>query len=185
MKNFVLVLLGSLVMLVTMSNSSCKEKVPTVTSADVEQAQGEELLNEAMKQVGMPNIDKFTERKLMKMILELKDDENLICHAYLANEMEGTLGTYLGRCLGYGVPAATQFSNPEKVVKKHGDGGQYDQDFYFSMPQPEPNGLNMPTSTSATWVILLDKEGKPRVCYIEQTLNVFPFPIHLNLPPQS
>ena len=74
-------------------------------------------MQEASKQVGMPGIVNFQELKMLKELYELRDQENLICHAYLVNEINGKVGQYLGKCLGYGLPYSTQFSNPEKIVE--------------------------------------------------------------------
>jgi hypothetical protein len=87
MKRFLLILVGFSVMLLTLSNSGCNEVKKTQTADAIEKVETEKIMKEATKQVGMPNIDKFTQKKLLKMIYELQDDENLICHAYLANEM--------------------------------------------------------------------------------------------------
>ena len=47
------------------------------------------------------------------------------------------------------------------------------------LPQPDPNGLFMPTSSSATWLMMVDPNGgKPRPVYIEPEIVVSPFPLH-------
>lgn len=76
------------------------------------------------------------------------------------------------KCIGYGIPYSAQYSNPEKEVYE----GGYDSGF-GSLPQPEPNGLFMPESSSATWLIMLDKEGNPRPVYVEPLIIVSPFPL--------
>lgn len=154
---------------------SCDE---TEESSDrIQTKQTETLLAEAQRQIGLPNIVNWQQRKTLKEILELCDKEDLVCYAYLWNPFQGKL-LYLGRCLGYGIPFSAQFTNPEKIV--HGDHELgYDiagrVNFPMKKPQADPNGLYMPTSSSATWVMLLDKEGKPRTVYMEPNLVVSPF----------
>lgn len=130
--------------------------------------QTEETMKEAAKQIGMPAIINFQEKKNLKWIYELTDQENLICYAYLFNEFKGEIGQYLGECIGYGIPYSTQFSNPET--------------YYISgttLPQPEPNGLFKPEGLSATWLIMVDPETKqPRPVYIEPAIIVSPFKLH-------
>ena len=161
MKTVVKGVLG--VLLVMLLVISCKSDV------DEEQArQTEQLMSEAQRQVGMPNIINFQQRKLMKMIYELADREDLICYAYIQSEYTGKL-VYLGKCLGYGVPFSAQYTNPMRVASwAHG----------IVLPQPDPNGLFMPTSSSATWLMLIDpKTNKPRPVYIEPSIVVSPFPL--------
>jgi hypothetical protein len=132
----------------------------------------EQLMNEANSQTGMPAIKNFQERKLMKMILELRDQENLICYCYLANEMNGTVGQFVGKCIGYGLPYATQYTSPEKIASSketpsHGN---------ITIPQADPNGLYMPASAEGTWVMLIDPTtNEPRPCYFESRVIISPF----------
>jgi hypothetical protein len=45
-----------------------------------------------------------------------------------------------------------------------------------TIPQADPNGLYMPTSSSATWVMLKDpKTGKIHPVYVESDITVSPF----------
>ena len=44
------------------------------------------------------------------------------------------------------------------------------------LPQADPNGLYMPTSSLATWLLMIDpKTNKPRPVYIEPEIVVSPF----------
>ena len=132
-----------------------------------------QLMNEAMRQVGMPNIHNFWQRKLLKMILELADDSNLITYAYTFNQFTGKW-RYVGRSLGFGVPFSAQYTNPVRIVDDpYGDfcaGGKV-------IPQPDPNGLYMPTSSSATWVILISEDGSFNLTYMEPLLTVSQKPL--------
>ena len=150
-----------------------KEKVEPKTDMMV-QKQTEESMAEANRQVGMPGITEFQEKKIMKMIYELRDQSDLVCHAYLFNAFTGEVGQYLGKCIGYGLPYSTQFSNPEKYGQVN--GGEYGAINPYTMPQPEPNGLFMPEGLSATWLLLIDPEtNEPRPVYIEPAIIVSPF----------
>lgn len=134
--------------------------------------QTERLNQEANAQIGMPNLTNFQQKKLMKMIIEECDKENLVCYAYLQSEMTGKL-IYIGKCLGYGVPFSAQFSSPDKIVDRtEGD---------VVVAQSEPNGLYMPSSSSATWMIMLDEKNQPRVVYFEPEVVVSPFKFQLGV----
>lgn len=138
------------------------DQTPT---ADQQQAEVTQLsMQEAQRQVGMPGIVNFRERRLMKQILELRDQEDLICYAYTFSEVTGKF-TYMGRCLGYGLPYSVQYTNPMRR--------EYST---ITLPQPDPNGLFMPDGLSATWVLMLDKNGDPRPEYFEPLLSVSQFP---------
>ena len=144
-------------------------------SADVRQAnRTKKAMAEADRQIGMPAIVNFQERRLMKQILELRDQEDLICYAYVVN-LNGDL-VFLGKCLGYGLPYSVQYTNPERVQKGGSHGGGY---WGLAIPQPDPNGLFMPEGLSATWLMLLDKKtGEPRPVYVEPEIVVSPFALH-------
>lgn len=148
-------------------------------STDAIQAQQTELaLGEAQRQIGMPNITNFQQRKMMKWIYELADDEKLITYTYIKADMTGKL-IFVGKSLGYGVPFSAQFTNPERAVQLDRQSGINASGYHFGkLPQADPNGLFMPTSSSATWVIMIDPEdGKPRPQYWEPELVISPFPL--------
>ena len=137
-------------------------------------------MREANRQAGYPAIVNFQEKKLMKQIYELRDSEKLICYAYLYNRNEGKVGQFLGKCIGYGLPYSTQFSNPHKLVDVTDFGiYSFQSNNAATLPQPEPNGLFMPDGLSATWLLLIDPEnGKPRPVYVEPEIIVSPFKLH-------
>jgi len=133
--------------------------------------QTEKLMQEAQRQTGMPNIVNFQQKKLMKMIYELCDKEDLVCYAYIKSDYQGKL-VFIGRCIGYGIPFSAQYTNPEKIAAR----GQYGT---AVLPQADPNGLFMPTSSSATWLMMIDpKTKKTRPVYIEPEIVVSPFRLH-------
>jgi hypothetical protein len=142
----------------------------TVPSSDTTQRlQNEKLLQEATAQTGMPAIKNFRERKLLKDILELRDQDGLTTHTYLFSEVTGKL-TYFCASVGYGIPYATQYTNPEKIQDWTSQGG------YAVLPQADPNGLFSPASADGTWVTCLDEKTKTaRVAYLEPRIVVVPF----------
>ena len=158
-----LVLMG-VVLVFGMGQSGCGEP-----SADrIQSEQTEKLMTELNRQVGLPNIANFQQKKLMKMIYELNDKEDLIAYAYLQSAYTGKL-VYLGRCLGFGVPFSAQYTNPEVYKRVRSQTWEI-------MPQADPNGLFMPSASSATWLMMLDPEtNEPRPVYFEPTIVVSPF----------
>src|SRR5689334_6402804 len=72
----------------------------------VQREQQERILLEGSSQVGMPAIKNFRERKLLKDILELRDQSGLVTYTYLWNEMGGRL-VFFCDSFGYGIPYAT------------------------------------------------------------------------------
>ena len=146
--------------------SSCSY---THSSDRVEREKTERMLKEATAQIGMPNIVNFQQKKLLKMVYELADREDFICYVYLKSEYTGKL-TFIGKSVGFGVPFSAQYTNPEKIVNVYGNK--------YILPQADPNGLFMPTSSSATWILMIDpKTNKPRPVYIEPEIVVSPFPL--------
>jgi len=154
--------------LIVLSLVSCMDYQPTADEKDRQQQ--ERALQEAQKETGLPAIHNFQEKKLLKQIYELRDNEKIVNYAYLYNEMQGKL-VFIGKCIGYGIPYSTQYSNPQKVYH---EGSQYG----LILPQAEPNGLFMPAASDGTWVMLIDKEGTPHPVYIEPKVIVSPFPLN-------
>ena len=138
----------------------------TDTSDDTLRKQTEASMKEMNAQVGMPAIKNYQERKLAKMIFELRDQENLVTYAYVVN-LQGEL-IFLGECIGFGLPYSVQYTNPMKV--------EYSA---LALPQADPNGLFMPDGLSATWLMMIDPVTKePRPVYVEPQIIVSPFKLH-------
>jgi hypothetical protein len=160
------------IILFSVAFTACDVQPP---SADDQQAAATaQSMKEANAQIGMPAIVNFQERKLAKMIFELRDQEGLITYAYIVNKMTGQL-VYVGKCMGYGLPYSVQYTNPEKVVHQRiHQGGSFG-----TLPQADPNGLFMPAGLSATWLMMVDPEtNKPRPVYFEPEIVVSPFKLH-------
>lgn len=129
--------------------TSCEETKPKTADKELKK-QTENAMQEANRQVGYPAIVNFQEKKLMKQIYELRDQEKLICYAYIV-DMHGNLH-FIGKCIGYGLPYSTQFSNPLKAVDMEAETGVGISGSVSlgTLPQPEPNGLFMPEGLAAT-----------------------------------
>jgi len=155
------------------------EKVMSKPDADQEmQNQTEQSMKEANAQIGMPAIKNFQERKLAKMIFELRDQEDLITYAYIVN-LNGDL-IFIGKCVGFGLPYSVQYTSPQKLVDVEDYGiSSYQSNDSAVIPQADPNGLFMPEGLSATWLMMIDpKTEKPRPVYVEPQIVVSPFKLH-------
>lgn len=162
MKKFSLFLVVSVVILMV----ACEEG----GSDKIQRQQQEVLLKEATSQAGMPAIKNFRERKLLKDILELRDQDGLNTYTYVFNEMRGCT-VFLGNSVGYGIPYATQFTNPQKPL-----GPNNSQSAIIA--QADPNGLFSPASAEGTWVLLKDPNGEDtKPVYVEPRIIVSPFPL--------
>ena len=142
--------------------TACLETPPT--SGQIERKKQEELTLQSVQQVGMPAIVNFAEKRMMKDILELRD-QNVATTTYLVG-MNNNL-TKICDSIGYGLPYATQYTNPQKpVYEVHGN---------ITLPQADPNGLYSPASADGTWVLCVDhKDGKAKPVFIEPRIIVSP-----------
>lgn len=135
------------------------------SSDSAQRTQQERILREGTAQTGMPAIKNFRERKLLKQIIEMRDQDGLVTYTYTVPEATGK-PVFLCNSIGYGLPAATQYTNPEK----------YDHNG-ATLPQADPNGLFSPSSAEGTWVLCTDPSGsgKTRPVYVEPRIIVSPF----------
>lgn len=118
--------------------------LPTDTTR-VEAAKQDQLLAQANNSVGMPAVVNFQEKKILKDIIEMRDRANVRTYTY-TQALDGKL-VKLCDSVGYGIPYATQFTNPEKR-------GEYLES--PNLPQADPNGLYSPSSADGTWVLCKD-----------------------------
>jgi hypothetical protein len=137
------------------------------TSTQIERRKQEELSMQAVTQVGMPAITNFAEKRMMKDILELRD-QNVATTTYIT-DMNGKLHK-LCNSIGYGLPYATQYTNPQRVTYDSAHGSAV-------IPQADPNGLYSPASADGTWVLCVDAKGKARPVYVEPHVIVSPMPL--------
>lgn len=165
-KSFILMMV--VISLITITGCGTTEKKSDATINEKQ----EKLMSEADRQAGMPAIVNFTERKQMKTILELRDQVGLICYAYLWNEFNGKL-IYFGKCIGFGLPYATQYTNPLKYLDD--PHGSYEAGSLV-IPQSDPNGLFMPASAEATWLMMVNEDDNTvHPVYVEPKVIVSPF----------
>ena len=141
---------------------------PRETSTQIERKKQEELSLQAVTSVGMPAITNFAEKRMFKDILELRD-KNTPTVTYLVG-MNNQL-TKVCDSIGFGLPYATQYTNPQRIAYDSGHGS-------VTLPQADPNGLYSPASADGTWVLCVDhKDGKAKPVYIEPRILVSPFAI--------
>lgn len=139
------------------------------SSDTIQSEQQERILAEGTAQTGMPAIKNFRERKLLKDIFELRDQDGITTFTYLVSEQTGKVGQLVCASIGYGIPAATQYTNPEKRL------GMLE----VTIPQADPNGLFSPSSAEGTWVMCLDEKTKmTRPVYIEPRIIASPFELN-------
>jgi hypothetical protein len=145
------------------ANDGCED-----TSDEIQRDQQETLLKEATAQTGMPSIKNFRERKLLKDILELRDQEGLATFTYTFSEMTGEY-KFFCYSVGYGIPYATQYTNPQKWER-------ITTGAYVTIPQADPGALFSPESAEGTWVMCKDPAGDDvRPVYVEPRVIVSPF----------
>lgn len=135
------------------------------SSDDIQNAKQEEMNRQAVNSVSLPAITNFAEKRMLKMILELRDKE-VVTHTYV-RDLNGRLHKVC-TSIGFGMPYATQFTNPQKIESNsHG---------YATMPQADPNGLYSPASAEGTWVNCLNPETKKTsIVYVEDRITVSTF----------
>lgn len=149
--------------------SACLESTPD--SNKIQAQQQERILQEGTAQTGMPAIKNFRERKTLKMIYELRDQEGLSTYTYVVPEQTGR-PVFLCDSVGYAISDATGYTNPDKVV----DGGYSSGYLLMTMTQAEPNGLFTPDVSDANWVLCLDpKTSKPLPVFISSKIIVSAF----------
>jgi len=138
----------------------------TSSSREKEQQAQEQMQLESIAQTGVPAIKNFREKKLLKDIYEMRDQDGLTTYTYIV-DMNGNKHL-LGESIGYGIPASTQYNNPDQLKS-----GMHE---YVAYPQAEPNGLYTPSTSEGTWVMLKDPNSKAvKPVYVEPRIIVSPF----------
>jgi hypothetical protein len=135
------------------------------TSDQLQHEQQEALLQGANAATGMPAIVNFEERKMLKRILEIRD-QAINTTTYIV-DMNGHPHKICDS-VGYGFPYSTQFTNPSQNPSK---------DVVIS--QAEPNGLFSSPTSEGTWISCVDPANKHniQVVYAEPRVIVSPFPL--------
>lgn len=161
--------LGKVALLATLFLVTSAESCDTpATSDQIQSHQQERILMEGTSAVGMPAIKNFRERRLLKDIFELRDQTGFTTFTYIVN-MNGDL-KFFCNSIGYGIPYATQYTNPQKIAYSSTNVG------VLSLPQADPNGLFSPASADGTWVMCKDPHGTDvKPVFIEPRVVVSPF----------
>lgn len=147
----------------------CDDVTPSADQRDKRQT--EQLAQQATVQVGWPGITNFTEKRLVKMLYELRDNPNLVTYSYYLDLNGGKHKLCPSTSVGYGIPYAVQYTNP---TKPYGDSFHA----LVTVGQPEPNGLFPPANAEGTWVICLAPDGKNlSPIYVEPRVIVSQFPL--------
>lgn len=128
-----------------------------------DEARTENMMREMRAQVGLPNIANFTEAKFARQIAELRDQSIRTWTYYV--DLNGNRHL-LCESVGYALPYGVQLTNPMERISGP-----------LTIPQAEPNGLYMPESAEASWVMCSDGKGAVAPVYSEPRLLVSPFPL--------
>ena len=139
--------------------------VANQSTSDQLQHDQQEVLLQAATATGMPAIVNFAERKMLKRILEIRD-QAINTTTYIV-DMNGRPHKICDS-IGYGFPYSTQFTNPSQNPLK---------DVVIS--QAEPNGLFSSPTSEGTWISCVDPANKHniQVVYVEPRVIVSPFPL--------
>lgn len=133
-------------------------------TSDQKQARAQEAVKQqGVDSVGMPAITNFAEMRMMRQILE-KRDQNRATYTYIVDQNGGY--HLVCQSVGYGLPYATQYTNPQRITA----GGHV-------IAQADPNGLFSPGAAEGTWVMCLNEQTQqPDVVYVEPRIMVLPWP---------
>lgn len=141
-------------------------------SSDQTQRRAQEQLSaQSNSAVGMPAITNFQEKRILKDILE-KRDQSITTITYTQDLNAGL--HKLCDSIGFGISAATQYTNPSRVAV-YSDSRGYGN---VVIPQADPNGLFSPASTEGTWIMCKDPNSdKVAPVYAEPRVIVSTFPL--------
>ncbi len=156
---------------------------PDNSASTREAQQTQSMTAQASNSVGMPAMVNYAEKQQLKDIYELRDQKNLVTYTYIVDMQGRRHAVCPTTSVGFGIPYATQYTAPiaSKMVRPlYPDGTQINDWHEADLPQPEPNGLHMPGSAAATWVICLAPSvgGKPQTLaptYVEPEIAVYLF----------
>lgn len=141
----------------------CGDNQPS--SDEAQRAAQEQLSQQSNLDVGMPTITNFQEKRILKNIYELRDTE--IKTITYTQDMNGNLHK-LCDSIGYGIPYATEYTNPQSISDQMGH--------FLTLPQADPNGLFSPANAEGTWVLCLNTETKKiSPVYVEPRIITSPF----------
>jgi len=145
-------------------------------STILQSTQQENQLRDGVAATGLPAIKNWRERKLMKLIYEMRDQEGLVTYTYLKNQMTGK-PVFMCKSHGFAINDATGYTNPVRFARLDapGDSATRRHDL---IPQAEPNGLFTPDVSNEKWVVCLDpKTAKAYPVLVSGDIVVSPFPL--------
>lgn len=161
--------------LVACDNSPSNQADP---AAAREAAATTSAMDAADREVGMPRMINYAQKKLLKNAYEDMDQTTL---TYVYTQALDGKFVCLGQAIGYGVSLGTQFTAEEypKLVNVSGYNSR-DNSFgsggVYMLQQPEPNGLYSPTSGEATIVDLINPtNGEAHTAVMEPRIVTLPF----------
>lgn len=130
--------------------------------------QQERMLKEAHKSIGLPAVRNFREKRLLKMLYELRDQDGLRTFTYLVAQQTGKV-VKLCDSMGYPLSDATGFTSPDRVVRDNGTA-------FGTITQAEPNALFTPDSSNGYWVMCLGSD-KATPAFVTGDLVVTSYPL--------
>ena len=107
-----------------------------------------------------PVFDWSLERHLLTQLYKARN-EAVNTHT-IVRDMSGK-SFFECESIGFPIPSNTQLTNPEKS-----GGNSYG---YYTLPQPEPNGLYTSPSTSGTFVFCINEDGTVSPSYFEANVE--------------
>jgi hypothetical protein len=148
------------IIMITIMVTGCDLKS---SSDSLQNQRQEELSKQSVLEIGLPNIINFQEKRVLKQIIELRDTK--VSTITYIRDMNGNLHKVCNS-IGFGIPYATQYTNPQKR--------EYNG---IILPQADPNGLFSPASAEGTWVLCSNPKKPSEVApvYIEDRITVSPF----------
>lgn len=147
--------------------AACDE--PRQSGTAIERQKQAEMTKRGVETVGFPAVINFAEKRMMKDIIELRDHMQPT-YTYII-DMNGRPHKICDS-LGYGLPYATQYTNPQMPQQTVAGGSTY------VLPQADPNGLYSPASAEGTWVMCLNpKTKKAEPQYIEPRIVTTTYPL--------
>jgi hypothetical protein len=133
--------------------------------------------------VGYPAIINWSEKRNLKLIYELRDNPKLVTWSY-TTDMAGKLHNACDgqNSVGFPIPYAAQFTAPKAPVVRraqypsgYNPGGSNQGEWRtYEADQPEPNGIYMPSSADATWVLCMNPTTKEiEATYVEDHVRAY------------
>lgn len=152
--------------------AACGKTIPPKSAERQEAEKQQEMSKQAVETVGMPAVINYSEKRMMKDIIELRDQMKPT-YTYIV-DMNGKPHK-LCDSIGYGLPYSTQYTNPSQITDDTFRGRVQG---WYVIPQADPNGLYSPASAEGTWVMCLNpqsKKAEPQ--YIEPRVLTTTYPL--------